>query len=585
MVCRRMFAGERWLSASRLEILVRRLPVIGSHFRQGWFRSLELRLVAVILLSFTLPALIVGWLGNNAIIAIIRAEKIQAVSYVAGGRREELVGLFQRSNDRATAFLSGLRGECAGKDAGAVESCAVGSLASFVTSEHARGAVLRLPGLASDVTVGHPSMPIDGIEPFKPRQIVRFIDPKPGVERTYYLHIASPDGELVVSFPMDIIQRLFVSATPLGHSGETFLADGKGLFVTRPRYASDQGHSHPISARPMQDCLTTGDGEELDLDYRNVAVIHGFRRVPEMGDGCIMAHFDQAEAFAELTTLKWQFAAIAMALVGIATTLALRLGRGIVKPIAALAKVSRAIMDGDYNACAAVSGYAEIAGLSRDFNRMAERLAMTVGELREQKAMLEHRVSERTGELVAANEKLAALSRSDGLTGLANRRHLDEVLETEWRRAGRLGKPLCMILIDVDHFKRYNDHYGHLAGDDCLRRVASVLTANVQRAGELAARYGGEEFAVVLHDTELRQAAELAETIRRAVCDLALPHAGADLGVVTISLGLAVVQPDAADAVCALIDLADQALYRAKAAGRNRVVLADTDRDVTALLA
>ena len=186
---------------------------------------------------------------------------------------------------------------------------------------------------------------------------------------------------------------------------------------------------------------------------------------------------------------------------------------------------------------------------------------------------LEQRVLERTAQLEEANRKLAALSITDGLTGLSNRRHVDEVLRAECARATRLGQPLAVILLDVDHFKKYNDRYGHQDGDACLVRVAQALAAGTRRASDLAARYGGEEFAVVLPNTDTLEACRIGEALRGAIEGLAIPHAGAPAGQVTISVGIAVqpapggVDPDT------LLRQADAALYRAKDGGRNRVAL------------
>ncbi|MEG2963017.1 MAG: diguanylate cyclase, partial [Janthinobacterium sp.] len=186
---------------------------------------------------------------------------------------------------------------------------------------------------------------------------------------------------------------------------------------------------------------------------------------------------------------------------------------------------------------------------------------------------LERRVAERTEQLEDANRKLATLSITDGLTGLANRRHFDDVLRAECARATRVGQPLAVIMLDVDYFKRYNDHYGHQPGDACLIRVAHALMASMRRAGDLTARYGGEEFSIVLPNTGADEARQIGEALRRAIADLGIAHAGADAGQVTISVGVAIQPvPGAADPD-ALKRLADAALYCAKDAGRNCVVL------------
>lgn len=162
----------------------------------------------------------------------------------------------------------------------------------------------------------------------------------------------------------------------------------------------------------------------------------------------------------------------------------------------------------------------------------------------------------------------------DALTGLHNRGYLDSTLERELARCKREGEALSLIMIDVDHFKRFNDHYGHQAGDECLKNVARTLQASARRASDLVARYGGEEFSLVLPNTDMAAAQQLAETVRRAVEALDMPHALSQQGVVTISLGVATMAGGSGRNVASLLRAADEALYRAKGAGRNQVVLA-----------
>ena len=164
------------------------------------------------------------------------------------------------------------------------------------------------------------------------------------------------------------------------------------------------------------------------------------------------------------------------------------------------------------------------------------------------------------------------LSETDPLTGLANRRRFDTVFADEWSRGYRSRQPLAIVMLDIDYFKLYNDHYGHQAGDECLRAVAQVLQTSARRAGDLVARYGGEEFVVVAADADVSTARELAETMRRSVERLAMPHEVSDAArVVTVSLGIAVVVPSEHTQAARLLHLADDALYRAKKDGRNRV--------------
>lgn len=181
-----------------------------------------------------------------------------------------------------------------------------------------------------------------------------------------------------------------------------------------------------------------------------------------------------------------------------------------------------------------------------------------------------------TRKLDDANRALTRLSAVDGLTAIANRRCFDETLIREWRRAARKGLPISLLLADVDYFKDYNDGYGHQLGDECLKRIALALESRLHRSSDLVARYGGEEFAVILPETDLEGAREVAEAMRAAVEAAKLNHAfSAVAKYVTISLGVATTIPERTDETGHLIMIqqADQALYRAKRAGRNRLEL------------
>ncbi|MBV7455518.1 PAS-domain containing protein [Acidovorax sp. sif1233] len=174
-------------------------------------------------------------------------------------------------------------------------------------------------------------------------------------------------------------------------------------------------------------------------------------------------------------------------------------------------------------------------------------------------------------ELAAANEKLALLSTTDGVTGIGNRRRFDERLATEWLRCGRHQAPLAVVLIDIDHFKLYNDHYGHIAGDACLRHVAQLLQATIRRADEVAARYGGEEFVLLLPDTLLPDAVTVAQRCMDGLREAALPHPRSPTApMLTLSIGVASLVPRPDTGSDTLVQAADAALYRAKHGGRNR---------------
>ena len=197
------------------------------------------------------------------------------------------------------------------------------------------------------------------------------------------------------------------------------------------------------------------------------------------------------------------------------------------------------------------------------------RLRLMRAQARE--AELIRLVEERTSQLQQANDHLQRLSYMDALTGIANRRHFEEILEIEWRRAFRAKTPMTLLMIDIDHFKQYNDSFGHRAGDGCLARVAAVLDESVQRAGDLLARYGGEEFAAILTGTDEAGGAEVAERLRAAVEQLGIERSDDPTRLVTISIGVAAAIPGEASSPELLLSAADTALYEAKRLGRNRV--------------
>lgn len=207
----------------------------------------------------------------------------------------------------------------------------------------------------------------------------------------------------------------------------------------------------------------------------------------------------------------------------------------------------------------------------------------TSRQLRQLAGSLERSVAERTEQLATANAQLQRLSDTDGLTGLTNRRRFDAVLRERWRAAARSNQVLAVAMIDIDHFKAYNDHYGHQAGDRCLQQVASALAAEIRKGSDCLARYGGEEFVVLWCNLDLSQAAAMAERLRRRIAELALPHAGHGSGSdVSLSIGVAAQRIDSQASTAsadeiehqidALLRQADDHLYTAKAAGRNRVV-------------
>jgi diguanylate cyclase (GGDEF)-like protein len=198
--------------------------------------------------------------------------------------------------------------------------------------------------------------------------------------------------------------------------------------------------------------------------------------------------------------------------------------------------------------------------------------ATLIARIRENERELEDRVAKRTDELQVLNQTLEQLSTTDGLTGIANRRRFDDVLEIEWARANRTQQPITLAILDIDWFKPFNDRYGHQAGDECLKKVSAVLTSNISRTGDLVARYGGEEFVLIAFGMDRQDAIEISKRLCKQIQALAIPHDQSVFGSVTVSIGVATMTPQTAQHADMLFKVADEALYEAKKQGRNQAV-------------
>lgn len=204
----------------------------------------------------------------------------------------------------------------------------------------------------------------------------------------------------------------------------------------------------------------------------------------------------------------------------------------------------------------------------RDGSSQAAEINTQLVQLHEREYLIA--VSRDNRERLALEARLQRLSQLDGLTGLYNRRFFDQQLHAEWRRLRRIGAQLTLLMIDIDHFKTYNDALGHLAGDDALRKVATVLQECLQREGDVACRYGGEEFSIILTNTGLDGGEHVAARVHELVANLAIPHPGSPQHYLTLSIGLAVAEPANEEHPGSLIARSDQALYQAKHSGRNQ---------------
>lgn len=319
----------------------------------------------------------------------------------------------------------------------------------------------------------------------------------------------------------------------------------------------------------------------------------GFRSYSGLG-WTVLVRQPTAEAFAVARWLQWEILIWGVVIGVLAGAMTAWAAGQLVKPLVQIAIAAERIRLGDTTMqIPLLEGHDELALLSRAVFRLFLSLDQQNRLLQAFNEDLEARVVSRTETLNAlnqtlnleiaerkqaelalqqANTELQRLSWLDGLTGIANRRRFDEYLQLEWQRSLREECPISLLLLDVDHFKLYNDCYGHQAGDRCLQQVALALTKSTKRSTDLVARYGGEEFAIVLPNTDAKGAVQVGEQVCLAVRSVQIPHQKSLVStVVTVSIGVATIVPTLSHAVSELVAQADAHLYTAKAAGRNQV--------------
>lgn len=372
---------------------------------------LQNRLIVLLLLLILLPTLVVGAMAYRLSFDNIRDERIKIVGRVAESRHEQLKLVLQRANHRTNAFLSDVLVKCVAADQ-LRQACATGLINDYLHTEGATGALLFRRGATDGISIAEPPLSIAELGEFQPDQLARFSKQTPNQSPFYYVIAgnAKLSWQLAVTYPVSLIQPLFVKHPDLGNSGETFLADSDGFFITQAAYPIAPVYSHPISAQPMQTCLNRHNTEVLDLDYRGEPVIHGFRYIPEIGGGCIMAHIEQAEAFAPLRKLEKQLAVAVVLFILLTALIARTLARRIINPIIRLTHTARRIQDGDHSIRAEVTGDDEIAELASSFNHMTDALS-------DAQHNLEARVEERTQALRTSQERyiLAERAVNDGI--------------------------------------------------------------------------------------------------------------------------------------------------------------------------
>jgi diguanylate cyclase (GGDEF)-like protein len=340
-------------------------------------------------------------------------------------------------------------------------------------------------------------------------------------------------GALAATAKISPLQEILRDLAPVG-GGRVVVLAGDGTVVLGP---------DSTTAGLMQIQLATARSKQEGgiVEYTSVdgvPVVGSFRRVPSL-PWTVAAELPASEAFRQLARLRTIAVLVVAGLVLGVGLVAYLLGLLLVQPLDRLNEAAKQVAAGSFAVELPVLGGGEVGQLTRMFNEMVVKLR-------------------------TKSEELERLSVTDSLTNLFNRRRLEELLDQEVRRSQRLKHPFAIVMVDVDNFKHYNDDFGHLAGDDVLARVATVLHDSVREV-DTVARYGGEEFVILMPEATTREAVHLAERLRKRVADEPIEHRG-----ITISLGVAQ-YPVNGESAAAVIAAADSALYDAKRAGRNLV--------------
>jgi len=361
-------------------------------------------------------------------------------------------------------------------------------------------------------------------------------------------------GVVMASINLQWIGELLKTAAQ--RPGTTvLLLDGNGTLVAGSVDHDDMIGRQFARHALVQSILANDEGTLTTAGFDGIRRIFAYVRVP-WSNARLAVGLDESVVHASIDRAL-DIAYLQLALFGTFVLLVAWFGgeQLIVRPIRLLVRTAVRFGRGDLRVRAAEQAWLpEFEPLAAALDDMARKLAAREEELR------------------IANEHLEELASLDGLTGLANRRGFDRQLESEWQRAGANSQPLALMMIDIDHFKRYNDRYGHVAGDTCLRSVGETLSLVTLESAVVVARFGGEEFAILLPGLDAARASELAEQARRSVEELHITHAEAPSGHVTVSIGVEALVPQSGQKIAQLVEAADRALYVAKRRGRNRII-------------
>jgi diguanylate cyclase (GGDEF)-like protein len=369
-------------------------------------------------------------------------------------------------------------------------------------------------------------------------------------------------GVLVAKLNFRTISKILMKYAQ-GEIGELYLITKDGFLLVSSQSISAKFLETKLLNNTTQKLFSQEGEPNAYLGYHNQPVVGALKRISELGWG-VVAEKERAKAYAQIVSLRNLTLALVVGLLFVIGLAAYLLSLSLVRPLNRLTSGAGKVAGGDLEVDVPVSSRSEVGYLTEVFNDMVARLRQG----REELASINETLREK-------NVELHEISITDSLTGLYNRKHLMETLDKEVSRSQRHSRSFSLLVIDIDHFKKYNDTYGHLAGDEVLSKLASVFKESI-RSSDYAARYGGEEFIIMLPEIGPEQGVEAAERIRHKVAEEIFSGDGESIKV-TISVGVACYPKNGEDAE-SVIRNADAALYEAKELGRNRVILAGANQ-------
>lgn len=400
-------------------------------------------------------------------------------------------------------------------------------------------------------------------------------------------------GQLRAICAADIVLSLelnqFLRNLEVGESGLAFIMEPSGLLVAtstaEPLTVGAKDQIKLVDARDSYNTLIREAAQFLDAHFKSLENIKSSQLMFSVGghrqflevvrvndpyglDWVVVILLPEADFMEKINQNKRITLILCTIALVVSIFVGLLVADWLTRPIQKLSCVARSIARGHWDRSVTFDRPDAIGDLSRSLSDMAKQLRFSF-------ETLEHRIADRTKELAQANQELQRLASIDGLTQTANRRYFNEFIEGEWEYLSLIKKPLTIIFCDVDHFKKYNDTYGHQQGDRCLKEVARVLTQAQKQFKGLVARYGGEEFVIVASEMTTSTAIALVQNIQKMLWDLKIPHRKSVKQYVTLSVGIATAIPTSSLDLHTLVAAADRALYAAKTAGRDRYRVAE----------